>query len=147
MAHKSTFSSGQDGAEYILGTLDDETPTDSEDDLSRHIDPKESIGLMQCPTIADEENSEKFEKNALNRITAIKAEVEKIREEIITSEKEVIERDFKRLEECLIRKTISLDNIESRGIDIIKENRRETIVFVQDCLKLLDCKIKSNNIA
>ncbi|KAH1025433.1 uncharacterized protein LOC109538994 [Dendroctonus ponderosae] len=142
MAEEQDFPAGHENTEYILGSLDDETPTSSSEDSV------ESQKLTVCSENAlicvkqPDDIGEDSGKVSVDRITSIRAEIELIKTQILSLDHEELERESKKYEEFLVQKTLSLDNIDSKGLDRVKELRKDAILFVQECLKLLDVNEK-----
>ncbi|CAG9773751.1 unnamed protein product [Ceutorhynchus assimilis] len=122
---KSCALGNNTDSELVLNDLDEET-TNSQDIIITNEKLK-TENLGKTPEI-----------KAASKIEVIKLEVEHIKEELLSIDKEALQNDFKKYEEILILKTIELDDIESHGVEEVREMRKDAIQFVQECLKLLD---------
>ncbi|XP_076273516.1 uncharacterized protein LOC143204682 [Rhynchophorus ferrugineus] len=140
MTEKQPTCSKISSSEFLLSELPDDSPSSSS---AETVNSKEQIVENQQQQKMEGEDIDlyQFEQEALNKINSIKCEVEHLKEEILIFDKDTLKSLFGRYEELLILKTLDLDDIETRGVDKLKENRRATVLFIQDCLKLLDSKI------
>lgn len=83
MTEKQSCSSEHENTEYILNDIEDQTPKTSSDgsingqqitDITADEPPSTNTSSQ-----ADKENLEKFEKHVINKILAIRVEVDKIK--------------------------------------------------------------------
>lgn len=135
--------SPQESSHFLLSELNDSNSSfekDEEGSSRTSTNPSGSGEKMSKPV--DEETEEEYEQIATNKILAIKSEVEDIQRQISEYSKEQLQEEFKILEEILIQKTLTLDDIDSKAIESVRELRKNTIRFVQDCLKEMDTKLK-----
>ncbi|KAG5885223.1 hypothetical protein JTB14_002651 [Gonioctena quinquepunctata] len=114
----------KENTEYLLSELTDDNSSDEEN--------LEISG----------ESVESSEEGIRNKILLIKAEIEEIEKEILSKNKEELQRDWKMLEETLIQKTISLDLVDVSSIDRLRELRKSIILYTQQCFDLMDSKVK-----
>lgn len=92
----------------------------------------------------DDENREKqiaYAKETLTKIRSIKRQVKEVKLEIEAFDGTREDDRFGIFDELLIKHTISLDNIDTRNIQILRDARRKVIMYVQECQKLLDSKV------
>lgn len=137
----SKYNVPQESSQYLLSELNDSNSSFEKDEEESRT-PTNPSGSGEKMAKTAEEMEEEYEQVATNRILSIKAEVEEIQQQIADYSKEQLHEDFKRLEEILIQKTLTLDDIDTRGMDSVRELRKNTIRFVQDCLKEMDVKLK-----
>ncbi|RZC33197.1 BAG domain containing protein [Asbolus verrucosus] len=112
--------------EYVLGTLDDDSDDESDEEE------------MEC---GDREETE-YEEKTLREIFVIKGDVEKVANEIrqiATGEKEKCDK----YAEYLLQTIIKLDNIDTKNNANIREARKGAILYAQTSLQVLDTKLNS----
>ncbi|KAJ8986131.1 hypothetical protein NQ317_005601 [Molorchus minor] len=72
----------------------------------------------------------------------IKSVAEDLEQQISESTQKELQKQSKSIEEVLIQSTLALDNTDTKRLESVKELRRKTIIYIQDCLKMLDSKLK-----
>jgi len=89
----------------------------------------------------DANEEEPYVTDAFHKIDAIKKEVHDLKKKIgefVGTEKD---KEYLHLNELLIRHIIKLDNIESKGFNVVKKRRKEALRFVQKCQEELKSKV------
>ncbi|CAH2008923.1 unnamed protein product [Acanthoscelides obtectus] len=84
-----------------------------------------------------------YEKQIMQKIMTVKAEVENIEKEITSLEVGELKTEFRKLEEMLMQKTLVLDDIDVKSIETLREMRKKAILYVQSCFRLMDTRLKS----
>ncbi|XP_018573487.1 BAG family molecular chaperone regulator 5-like [Anoplophora glabripennis] len=132
----------QESSQFLLSELNDSNSSFEKDEDGSSKTSMNPSGSGEKMTKAAEETETEYEQIATEKIMSIKAEVEKIQQQIADYSKEQLQEEFKILEEMLIQQTLTLDNIDTRALDSVRELRKNTIRFVQDCMKQMDVKLK-----
>lgn len=86
-----------------------------------------------------------YVKKAINDIKTIVKQIQNIQKSIEHFHGTSNDQEYLFLEDTLIKLNMKLDAINSNGNDIIKDQRKSAVLFVDYCLKLLDSKLISNN--
>lgn len=113
-------SSNESDQQYTKSELENEVPNTNTDQLN--------------------EDSEYIAK-VYQEISHIKEETENLEEKInsFTSETDIDE--LRRTEEQLMQMTLKLDNMDSKGNEVIRDSRRYVIRYIQMCMDIVDAKI------
>lgn len=123
-------TSQTDIPEYFLNPLEDSSSSEESGGINHEI----HVQSNEC-------KKEKYEQETLAKITKIREEVEVIELQITTMNKDELTEKFHIYEELLLQKTITLDNIDTKSIENIRENRKNTIIYIQQCLQVIDDKV------
>lgn len=103
------------------------------------IDP---VSINSIPFTEDDVHIQK----SINNIRMIVRQAENINQSIQHFRGITKNAEYKFLEEVLIKLTLKLDAVESAGVDIIREERKNAIQYIQDLMKVLDSKLLQNKI-
>lgn len=114
----------------------------SEDNLS--YEENEDINKEEYVQTNEECVIGNYEQETLDNIRKIREEVEVIEQEIKDLNEDELKEKFHIYEEILLQKTIELDNIDTKCIEIIRENRKNAIIYIQQCLQFIDNKVNKD---
>lgn len=85
-------------------------------------------------------NEDLHAKKALEDIKTVIKQTMNIKNSIDHFRGKVNDQEYLFLEDTLLKLNMKLDSIESDGNDVIKDQRKNAVNFVEKCLKLLDAK-------
>lgn len=84
----------------------------------------------------EDPDEQEFVVKALDEIYRVAENVSAIEMEIHGCSSE----DYGRLDEMLLQQILTLDAVDPKGQERVKEERRRVVRYVQECMKLLDVK-------
>ncbi|KAJ8972025.1 hypothetical protein NQ314_000407 [Rhamnusium bicolor] len=113
-------------SDFLLSELNDSVSSSENDaEVASKISSDPSVsGEFFLPSDSHE-NTDHYEEDAINKILEIKSEVEHIEQQISDYEREKLQEVSKKIEEILIQKTLTLDNIDTKSLDSVKELRKK----------------------
>lgn len=117
---ESNDNGGRVNTEYVLGSLDDDSDSDMDDEIEGVKKPVD------------------YETQTLKEINDLVDEVEKTSDKIDDTHDKIL---FDKYSEYILQIIIQLDNIDTRNIRRIREARKDAILYAQACLQKLDKKM------
>ncbi|CAG9856427.1 unnamed protein product [Phyllotreta striolata] len=91
----------------------------------------------------NENKGDDYESDIIDKILEIRSKIEKIEADIKSKSSEALKAECKIIEETLLQYIIKLDNIDTKSIDKVRDLRKKTILYTQDCLNMFDTKLHS----
>ncbi|CAH1106687.1 unnamed protein product [Psylliodes chrysocephalus] len=104
--------------------------------------PDTGENLSKSNTIDNKGDNSCEENSIILKILEIKSQIEKIEMDIRSKTKDKLLVESKIIEETLLQYIIKLDNIDTNSLDKVRDLRKKTILYTQDCLKLFDSKVR-----
>lgn len=136
---KMSNSSQNDNQDVNLSNLEDSSSSEENEKMAAKAQVtygKNSVTHSDIDSAGCEDQN--YEMNILHKIASIRNEVRGIEKEIMTLPINEIRANFRKFEEILIQNTITLDSIETKCNKNIRESRKNTILYIQHCLRTID---------
>ncbi|KAJ8957387.1 hypothetical protein NQ318_004867 [Aromia moschata] len=144
----SKIPPNESSSQFLLSELhDSSSSSDEEDEVesknSNASKPSKELMIASGENVknAAKQKPEDYERKTIIKIMEIKGIAEQLEQQISDFNRDQLQEQSKKIEEILIQHTLALDNTDTRNLESVKELRKNTIVYIQDCLKLLDSKL------
>ncbi|KAK4874869.1 hypothetical protein RN001_014229 [Aquatica leii] len=96
---------------------------------------------------SNDEVQEKYktEARAMGVIKSVLDSVEELRQQVENfSGSSIDDKDYKYLDEMMIRDLVTLDDLHSEGNIMIQQERRRAVQYIQKLMNVLDAKLREN---
>lgn len=113
---------------------------------SKSIDSKVSKHSNRDDKLEKEAEAErKYACDILQLIDSITGEAENLRPKVESfSGSSTDDKEFIYLDEMLMRATVQLDDIDTKGNALIRQERKKAVHYIQKLMKMLDARLKEN---
>lgn len=124
---------------YTLTALEENLFSEENEEMNHETSLNTTNNNQKQPATDHRNCKEKNnEREILDEIAKIRKEVEGIEQEIQSLSKHELRLKFQKYEEILIQKTIELDKIDTKCLEKIRERRKKTVIYIQQCLRTID---------
>lgn len=137
-SHKSNVSEVTEASSKSIKSVVSEITQTSEEIV------KKNELMLKFDTLIQREEDDLSEEDYnycidfLTKLYHVKDQVDEIKDKISQFQGTNKDKDYIIIDESLIEKTLMLDDLETKGIGVLRKERKKLVMYIQNCMKYLD---------